>query len=88
MDIPLYREIDYQYIQVFLPFSNNLTNNYTTNINLFLDEKCKHAIGMQEFIQGIQFSSENITFFFFLLLLLLLLLLYPFTILLFPFIFN
>ena len=41
--------------------TNNLTNNYTTNINLFLDEKCKHAIGMQEFIQGIQFSSENIT---------------------------
>lgn len=41
--------------------TNNQTNNYTTNIHLFLNEKCQKAMGMKEFIQGIQFSPENIT---------------------------
>ena len=41
--------------------TNNQTNNYTTNIHLFLNEKCQNAMGMREFIQGIQFSPENIT---------------------------
>ena len=41
--------------------TNNQTNNYTTNIHLFLHEKCRNAIGLKEFIQGIQFIPENIT---------------------------
>ena len=41
--------------------TNNQTNNYTTNIHLFLNEKCQNAMGMKEFIQGIQFCPENIT---------------------------
>jgi hypothetical protein len=30
-----------------------------TNINIFLNEDCKNAINMKQFIEGIQFSNEN-----------------------------
>ena len=40
--------------------TNNITNNIT-NIQIFLNEKCKNAMEMSEFIYGIQFCAENFT---------------------------
>ena len=38
--------------------NNNNTNNF--NINIFLNEKCKDAISMDKFIQGIEISMKNL----------------------------
>ena len=38
--------------------NNNNTNNF--NINIFLNEKCKDAISMDKFIQGIEISMNNL----------------------------
>ena len=40
--------------------TNNTINNNKFNINLFLNEKCKDAISMNEFIQQIQISLKNL----------------------------
>ena len=38
--------------------NNNNINNF--NINIFLNEKCKDAISMDKFIQGIEISMKNL----------------------------
>jgi hypothetical protein len=45
--------------------TNNTTNNTTTNnlnINVFLNEQCKHAINMSDFIKSIEVSMEQLDF--------------------------
>jgi hypothetical protein len=41
--------------------TNNNNINITNNIQVFLDEKCKNAINMGEFLRGIKFTAENFT---------------------------
>ena len=47
---------------------NNITNNNTANIkqkfniNIFLNEKCKDAINMNDFIKQIQLTLDNLDF--------------------------
>nr|UZT28790.1 MIGE-like protein [Nucleocytoviricota sp.]UZT29066.1 MIGE-like protein [Nucleocytoviricota sp.] len=40
--------------------NNNSNNNNHFNINLFLNEKCKNAISMQEFVKNIEVSLKNL----------------------------
>ena len=40
--------------------NNNNINNNNVNINIFLNEKCKDAISMDKFIQGIEISMKNL----------------------------
>ena len=40
--------------------NNNNTNNF--NINMFLNEQCKHAINMTDFIKSIQVSFEQLDY--------------------------
>ena len=40
--------------------NNNNNNNNHFNINLFLNEKCKDAISMQEFVKNIKVSLKNL----------------------------
>ena len=42
--------------------NNTINNNQRFNINIFLNEKCKDAINMDEFIGKIQLSLENLDF--------------------------
>jgi hypothetical protein len=39
--------------------TNNITNNNTINVNIFLNEKCGNACNLVEFIKKIDFSNEN-----------------------------
>ena len=39
---------------------NNNNNNINNNINIFLNDKCKDAISMDKFIQGIEISMKNL----------------------------
>jgi hypothetical protein len=42
---------------------NNITNNKNKfNINIFLNEQCKNAINMQEFIESIQVSMQDLNY--------------------------
>ena len=42
---------------------NNITNNKNKfNINIFLNEQCKNAINMQEFIESIQVSMKDLNY--------------------------
>jgi len=40
--------------------SNNITNNQQFNIQLFLDEKCKNAMNLSDFIKSIEITNEDI----------------------------
>ena len=40
--------------------TNNTTNNNKFNINVFLNEKCKDAISMNDFVQQIEVSIKNL----------------------------
>ena len=43
--------------------NNNITNNKNKfNINIFLNEQCKNAINMQEFIESIQVSMKDLNY--------------------------
>ena len=42
--------------------TNTVNNNQRFNINVFLNEKCKDAMNMSEFIQSIQVSLEQLDF--------------------------
>ena len=43
--------------------NNNITNNKTKfNINIFLNEQCKNAINMHEFIDSIQVSMQDLNY--------------------------
>ncbi|AGM15681.1 multiple copy protein PGV_MIGE [Phaeocystis globosa virus PgV-16T] len=41
---------------------NNITNNNQFNINMFLNEECKDAINMSDFIKSIQVSVEQLQY--------------------------
>jgi hypothetical protein len=41
--------------------TNNNNINITNNIHIFLNNKCKDAMDMSEFIEGIKFCTENFT---------------------------
>ena len=40
---------------------HNTTNNQILNINMFLNEKCKDALNMSEFIDSIQLTADDVT---------------------------
>ena len=40
--------------------SHNTTNNQTFNINYFLNEKCKNAVDIHDFIQNLDYSQESL----------------------------
>jgi hypothetical protein len=40
--------------------NNNTSNTNNFNISIFLNEKCKDAISMDKFIQGIEISMKNL----------------------------
>ena len=42
--------------------NNTINNNQRVNINVFLNEKCKDAINMKEFINQIQLTLDNLDF--------------------------
>tara|TARA_B110000444_G_scaffold82935_2_gene78380 strand:+ start:2251 stop:3213 length:963 start_codon:yes stop_codon:yes gene_type:complete len=42
--------------------NNIINNNQKFNINIFLNEKCKHAIDIKDFISQIQLTLENLDF--------------------------
>ena len=53
-------------IREIIPSINNTTNNTTTNnqvfnFNMFLNEKCKDAMNINEFIESIQLTIEDMT---------------------------
>jgi hypothetical protein len=41
--------------------TNNISNNQNFNINIFLNEQCKDAMNMTEFIESIQLTLEDMT---------------------------
>ena len=41
--------------------TNNISNNQNFNINIFLNEQCKDAMNMTEFIESIQLTIEDMT---------------------------
>ena len=42
--------------------TNNNTNNNQFNINMFLNEKCKNAMNLEDFIQKIKFTLEDLQY--------------------------
>ena len=42
--------------------TNNNTNNNHFNINMFLNEKCKNAMNLEDFIQKIKFTLEDLQY--------------------------
>jgi hypothetical protein len=42
--------------------TNNNTNNHQFNINMFLNEKCKNAMNLEDFIEKIKFSLEDLNY--------------------------
>ena len=42
--------------------NNNQTNNNHFNINMFLNEKCKNAMNLEDFIEKIKFSLEDLQY--------------------------
>jgi hypothetical protein len=45
--------------------TNNITNNNTTNnfnLNLFLNEKCKNALNMSEFVDSLKITLDDLLF--------------------------
>lgn len=40
---------------------HNTTNNQILNINMFLNEQCKDALNMSEFIESIQLTADDVT---------------------------
>ena len=42
--------------------TNNTTNNNNFNLNIFLNEKCKDAINLKEFIESIDISNEDLEY--------------------------
>ena len=42
--------------------TNNNTNNNQFNINMFLNEKCKNAMNLEDFIQKIKFTLEDLKY--------------------------
>ena len=57
-----------QLVEIVPKMGNNITNNNTTNIkqkfniNIFLNEQCKDAINMNDFIKKIQLTLDNLDF--------------------------
>ena len=42
--------------------TNNNTNNTQFNLNVFLNEKCKDAINLTEFVESIQVSTDDVEY--------------------------
>ena len=42
-------------------YNNNQTNNNQFNINMFLNEKCKNAMNLEDFVEKIKLSLEDLT---------------------------
>jgi hypothetical protein len=40
--------------------SNNINNNHTFNMNMFLNEKCKDAMNMKDFVDSIQVNMTDV----------------------------
>ena len=43
-------------------YNNNQTNNNQFNINMFLNEKCKNAMNLEDFVEKIKLSLEDLQF--------------------------
>jgi hypothetical protein len=43
-------------------YHNNQTNNNQFNINMFLNEKCKNAMNLEDFVKKIKLSMEDLQF--------------------------
>ena len=43
-------------------YNNNHTNNNQFNINMFLNEKCKNAMNLEDFVEKIKLSLEDLNF--------------------------
>ena len=43
-------------------YNNNQTNNNHFNINMFLNEKCKNAMNLEDFVEKIKLSLEDLQF--------------------------
>jgi hypothetical protein len=60
--VPLIKELIIDIIPVLHPDTkniNNINHNNTFNINVFLNEQCKDAMNMSDFIESIQFTLED-----------------------------
>jgi len=42
--------------------NNNIKNNNTFNLNIFLNEKCKDALNMSEFVDSLKITLEDLLF--------------------------
>ena len=42
--------------------NNNIKNNNTFNLNIFLNEKCKDALNMSEFVDSLKITHEDLLF--------------------------
>ena len=56
---PLMKEMMTELVPVLQP--HNTTNNQNFNINIFLNEQCKDAMNITDFIESIQLSIEDMT---------------------------
>lgn len=43
-----------------LPVTTNYNNNYVLNLNMFLNENCKNAISLQDFVKQISFVFDDL----------------------------
>ena len=43
-------------------YNNNQTNNNQFNINMFLNEKCKNAMNLEDFVEKIKLTLEDLNF--------------------------
>lgn len=65
--LPLMKEMMVDIIPVLQPNTNTVNNTNTTNnnqiynINMFLNEECKDAMNMSEFIESIQLTLDDMT---------------------------
>jgi hypothetical protein len=65
--LPLMKEMIVDIIPVLQPNTNTVNNTNTTNnnqiynINMFLNEECKDAMNMSEFIESIQLTLDDMT---------------------------
>ena len=58
--LPLMKEMMTEIAPVLQPH-NTTTNNQNFNINIFLNEQCKDAMNISDFIESIQLSIEDMT---------------------------
>lgn len=57
--LPLMKDMITEIAPILQP--NHTTNNQNFNINIFLNEQCKDALNMTEFIESIQLTLEDMT---------------------------